>query len=107
MPEISRQLTLVLQGPDNLLPEALTLLITLQHGHCQVHLRTSTSSQAFPIEISSKSSVIMAVFRRVRKVRLSVRPSVCLSVCMEHFGSHYTDFHNPFFENILRKLKFN
>jgi hypothetical protein len=41
----------------------------------------------------------VAVCRRVRKVRLSIR----LFVCMEHFGSHYTDFHNIWYKTIFRK----
>jgi hypothetical protein len=47
----------------------------------------------------------LGAFAELSKADISLIASVCLSVHSEQLGSHWTDFHWNFFENLPRKFK--
>jgi hypothetical protein len=49
------------------------------------------------------SGVLLGAFAKLQKAAISCDMSLCLSVRMEQLGSHWTDFHEIWYSNMLRK----
>jgi len=55
------------------------------------------------VQKGNVKSTFLGMFTKLRRATISFVISVCLSIPMEHFGSHWTDFHEIRYLGILVK----
>ena len=96
----------------HVIPPPCTLLKIHEPNRVLIFLSVSYRPDCLLVSNTAHALSFIAFYARWQNCEKRLLASSCLSVRMEQLGYHWTDFHETwysrvFFENLLRKLKFN